>query len=181
MESFKVFNPHNLNVSFNVAPSHDFDAFEGMAKHKVRRIIRGSVMPICVRAKQSLDLVEETKLTVEELKANSELNSMLRMGSLVHLKDEVEEPVKIDVVEVEPEIESEPTVEVKEVETEGFVKVEVNVTEPVTEDTIITTDLGVVEDKVEVPSIVIPEAFVEKEKEKPAKKKRGRKKATKKA
>lgn len=152
MEKYIVFNPTSSVISFQLKPNIDLGSLEGVARHKVRRIVRGGFLPVVVQPHTSLDLVEYSGMTLKELKSNSELHILLRKGVLqvietkltVEVPDEeiVEEPKKdlklekrptegVPTEEPEVKLPSPPKEEVKiDISPEDFIT-----KEEVTEDT----------------------------------------------
>lgn len=93
MEKFIVHNPTNAVVSFTLKPTFKDEDFEGISKHKVRRAVRGAFLPVAIQPHHSLDLVEFSGMSVEDLKANSELHLILRKGALQVLEATIVETV----------------------------------------------------------------------------------------
>ena len=93
MEKYIVHNPTNAVVSFTLKPNFQPGEFEGVSKHKVRRAVRGAFLPVVIKPHHSLDLVEYAGMPVEDLKANSELHTLLRKGALQLLEATVVETI----------------------------------------------------------------------------------------
>ncbi|MHC4648823.1 MAG: hypothetical protein ACYTBJ_25480, partial [Planctomycetota bacterium] len=91
-------------------PLIDLDELEGMARHKVRRIVRGGFLPVIVKPHTSLDLVEFSGMSVEALKGNVELHRHIRNGVL----QVMETTLVIEVPDEEIEILEDEIEEVKE-------------------------------------------------------------------
>lgn len=125
MEKFIVHNPTHSVISFQLKPSFSDEQLGDLAKHKVRRLVRGGAIPVAIQPHHSLDLVEFSGMCIADLQMNSELHLMLRKGVLQILEtttvetipdeeepeeevvEEKEEP-KEEVVEEEPPKKEEP-------------------------------------------------------------------------
>ena len=100
MEKFVVFNPNSAVVSFQLRPLVDLEKLVGMARHKVRRLVRGGFLPVLIKAHTSLDLVEYSGMSVEALKGNIELHRLIRKGALQLMETTLVEEVSDEEIEV---------------------------------------------------------------------------------
>jgi len=109
-EKFVVFNPGQGSVSFTLYPKVDLP--DEMSRHKKRRLLRSSAIPVVVTKQSSVDLVELTGMSVADLKEQPELLHMLhsRVPKLFEKKDSEEKPKKAEkkAASPEPEPETEP-------------------------------------------------------------------------
>ena len=141
MEKYVVFNPTNSVISFQLKPSYSDDELAGISKHKVRRLVRGNAIPIAVKPHTSVDLVALSNMSVDVIRNNSELHTLVRQGVLQvmettivqEIPDEVEAPkdVLLDEEVFKEEAKEEIKEEVKLPDPPPEVKPEIPLVPPV--------------------------------------------------
>lgn len=111
-ESYKVFNTSHGPATFTIfLPQGDV---ESMPRHKARKALGRSMVPVTIKAQHWKDLVKETGLTVSELKQQTELNRLMysKRPVLVHITLEEDKVVK--ALDPKPEPKKEEVAESKE-------------------------------------------------------------------
>jgi len=100
-EVYKVSNLSSSgSVSFMVFCKLNDEDLHGLSQFKKRRQIRSNGIPVKIPAQTTMDLVEETGLTVDSIKSSPELIQLLSNGSLKlsevtvveNIKEEKEKP-----------------------------------------------------------------------------------------
>ena len=101
MEKYVVFNPTNNVVSFQLKPSYSDEDLADLAKHKVRKLVRGNITPIAVQPHTSVDLVALSGMSVETIRGNSELHLLVRRGALQIMETTIVENIPVEETQEE--------------------------------------------------------------------------------
>ena len=86
-ESLIVFNRTSTNVSLALRPRVFSSDLGGLASHHKRRVVRQGVKTVNVKRSQSLDLVDATGLTIEDIKTSVEFLYNYNNGNLVIIQE----------------------------------------------------------------------------------------------